>query len=184
MRITFQHLSEHAAIAFEKSLCRAEYRGNDIGRDIATVQFLQVVAPKFVFDENCSFHIDSIQKAAHIRRKVKRKIANHVGQLIVLAHLIARRREERKQYLLFRMTAFQHFNQRTSLLEFAQRRHMNPHIFGIAVDVFLQDAERACLSRNHQFRLPVAHGSHTHSRCIKRYRSIIDDVHLAIIELI
>ena len=111
----------------EKELVGSESGAYKIGRYMAFVKFVKIIPPDFIFHEDCYLGVSKVNKTFHPVRRVKREIANAVGPCIILAHFITGGREECEQYFIFGMLMFDFFNQRASLLEFAQRCGVNPH---------------------------------------------------------
>ena len=81
---------------------------------------VKIVIPKLILDEECHNRTNGTKKPAGIGYRVERQISNDVCTPVVFAYFIARRREECKQNLIFRMVSAQLLHQRTSLLELPQ----------------------------------------------------------------
>ncbi len=86
-----QHMSVGTAIPLEEYLSAAENGGNAVHRNTALVQFVQIVLPELVLDEECHTGIHDIQKLLHIAGLVERQITDDVCPPVILADLIARR---------------------------------------------------------------------------------------------
>ena len=78
---------------------------------------VEVVVPELIFDEVSHHRSDCPQEPTGIGNRIQWQIGDNVSPFVVLTHLIARRREERQQYLVFRMLTTQLFHQRASLFE-------------------------------------------------------------------
>lgn len=81
-------------IPFEEYLVGTEYRRHTVGGHMTVFKYVEVVIPKLILDEVCHHRAHQPQKPYGINRCVERQVADDVGALIILAHLIARRREE------------------------------------------------------------------------------------------
>ena len=113
------------------------------------LQDMQVVVPKLVLDEECHLRTYGSQKAACIANGVEWQIADDVGTLVVLAHLIARGREERQQNLDIWMFALHLLHQRTALLELAQRGSMEPYVAGLGIYLLAKHTDGLALAVPH-----------------------------------
>ena len=71
--VAMQHFPEQASVRAEKHLRGAENRRNDIGRNRSAMQFVEVVAPKFVFHEDSFLNIDGIEEATHFLRACRKE---------------------------------------------------------------------------------------------------------------
>ena len=84
------------------------------------LQNMKVVGPKFIFDKESHDRAHRAQKTTCVANGVYRKINDDVRSRIVLAHFIARGREESKQNLIFGMCLLDSLHDRPSLLEFSE----------------------------------------------------------------
>ena len=91
-----QHLAILLAVPAEEYLILTEYARHAIYWHSTMLQNVEVVVPELLLDEERHNRTHCTQEAARVANGVKRQIAHDVGTLIVLAHLIARRREEGK----------------------------------------------------------------------------------------
>ena len=91
-----QHLAILLAVPAEEYLILTEYARHAIYWHSTMLQNVEVVVPELVLNEECHNRTHSTQEASRVAYCVERQIAYNVGTLIVLAHLIARRREEGK----------------------------------------------------------------------------------------
>ena len=69
----------------------AEYCGEDIRGDALSAEFVQVVEPEFVLDKKDYVGMYLFNKSAGIAACVGRQVANHIGFVVVFAHLVTRR---------------------------------------------------------------------------------------------
>ena len=84
------------------------------------LQDMQIVVPKLVLDEESHHRVDGTQETASVSDGVERQISDDISTFVVLAHLIARRREECEQDLILRMILAQLFHERAALFELSQ----------------------------------------------------------------
>ena len=84
------------------------------------LQDMEVVVPELVFDEESHHGTHGTQEAAGIGDGIEWQIGDDVGTVVVLAHLVARRREERQQSLILRMFTAQLLPDGAPLLELAE----------------------------------------------------------------
>ena len=144
---------EHTAVApsvpLEEDLLGAEDARHAVGGYAAVLEHMQEVVPELVLDEECHHGAHDAQELARIAYGVDGQIADDVGSLVVLAHLIARGREEGKQYLVLGVLAAHLFHQRAALFELAQRRSMKPDVAVGWVNLLTQYTERLLLSAPH-----------------------------------
>ena len=136
-----EHTTILTSVPTEEDLVRTENAGHAIDGYAAVFQDMQVVIPELVLDEERHHGADITQEATGIGDGVQRQVADDVGAGIILAYLIARRREECQQDFVLRMILSQLFDQRTALFELSQRGSMEPHVLGVGVDLLLQDAD-------------------------------------------
>ena len=146
---TLQHVTVLTSVPAEEYLSRTEDAADAIDGYTTVFQDMQVVIPELVLDEERHHGTDGSQEATCIGNGVQRQVANDVGSGIVLAHLIARGREERQQDFVLGMILSQLFDQRTALFELSQRGSMEPHVLGVGVDLLLQDADGLPFSTPH-----------------------------------
>ena len=70
-------------------------------------QDVHVVVPELILDEERHHRSDGTQETACVAHRVERQVTHDVGSLVVLTHLIARGREERKQnFILGELVAY------------------------------------------------------------------------------
>ena len=150
-----EHTAVLASVPAEEDLIRTEDTRHTVDRHVAVLEDVEVVIPELVLDEERHHRTYRTEEADGIDGRVKGQIADDVGTLIVLAHLIARRREERQQNLVVRMLATQLFHEWTALLELTQRGSMKPHIARRGVYLLLQHAESSTLTTPHLAHLLV-----------------------------
>ena len=144
-----QHLGIAPSVPLEEHLVPAEDARHAVGGHTAVLQHMQVVVPELILDEERHHRAHRAQEAAGVAHGVERQVAHDVGARIVLPHLIARGREERKQDLVFGMDLAQTLHERTPLLELSQRGGVKPDVFGLGVKMFAQHAERGMLATPH-----------------------------------
>ena len=116
------------AVPAEEHLVRTEDTRDTINGNVAVFQDVQVVVPELILDEERHHRMYGTQEATGIGDSVERQVADDVSTLVVLTNLVARRREERQQYLVLRMLTAQLLHQRTALFELTQRGSMEPHV--------------------------------------------------------
>lgn len=54
------------------------------------MEHINIIAPELVFDEESGFGMRQSDEFAGVERRVERKVAHHIGPLIVFTHLVAR----------------------------------------------------------------------------------------------
>ena len=160
----FQHVGIVAAIPAEEDLVGAEDARHTVGRYAAVAEYVEIVIPELILDEERHHRSHRAQKAPCVADRVKREIANDVGSLIVFAHLIARRREEGEQDLVLGMLLADALHQRASLLELSKRGGMNPNVFGIGIYLLAEDVEGLVLPPPHLSHLFVEETGDDHSQ--------------------
>ena len=96
----FQHTPILPTIPAEEHLARTEDAAHAVGGHTAMFQDMEVVVPELILDEERHAGTHQSQEAARVAGGIKRQIADDVGSLVVLAHLIARWREECQQNLI------------------------------------------------------------------------------------
>ena len=121
-----KHRTHHTTIPFEEHLLLAENAADEIDRNIASVQFLEHVAPELILHEEHLLWLDDIDELHCLRFLVIRQVADDISTLVVLSHLITRRAEEGEQNLVFRIFLAELLDERTSLFEFAKAGCMKP----------------------------------------------------------
>ena len=115
-----EHTAILAAVPLEEYLVGTEDAADAIHGHVPVLQDVQVVVPELVLDEERHHGTDSPQEAARIGNRVERQVADDVGSLVVLAHLVAAGREERQQDFILRVVASQLFHEWSSLLKLTQ----------------------------------------------------------------
>ncbi len=150
-----QHASISPAVPLEEHLPWAEDAAHAIRRDATMRQDMKEVAPELVLDEESHHRAHQAKESDGVQTSVYRHVADDVGSLVVLAHLIARRREEGKQNLVLRMLLADAFHQGSALLELAQRSRMKPHVLGMRVHLLLQYLESLTLASPHLAHLLI-----------------------------
>ena len=98
-----------------------------IGGDVAAMQLAEVIAPDFILHEDSHLRLDQVEETLHPPGGVEGEIADAIGALPVLAHLITGGGEECKKDLHLRMLAADTFHEGSPLLELAERGGMYPH---------------------------------------------------------
>ena len=144
-----QYASVATSIPLEEHLFRSEDARHTIYRHLSVFEDVQVVVPKLILDEECHDWTYGTQETACIHDRVKGQIGNDICAFIVFAHLIARRREERQQNLIFRMFTLQLFHERTPLFKLTQRCSMKPYILRVRIHFLLDDANGPTFSTPH-----------------------------------
>ena len=162
---------EHAAILptipAEEDLPLAEDAAHAIDGHAPVFQDVQVVVPELVLDEEGHLGPYDAQEAPGIGDGVERQVADDVGSGIVLAHLVARRREERQQDLQFRTATAQLFHQRASLLKLPKRCGMEPYIVCLRVHLLAQHPEGVALATPHLAHLLVELAGDGHAQKVE-----------------
>ena len=86
-----QHAPILATIPLEEHLIRTENARHAIHGHIAMLEDMQIVIPELILDKERHDRTYQTQETNGIDGSVQRQIADDVGSLIVLTHLIARR---------------------------------------------------------------------------------------------
>ena len=122
----------HPPVRAEEHGVAAEDGRDDVGADLAAAQLREEVEPEFVLDEDGDLGVCGVEEPACIARGVDRQVEDVVGPGVVLPDLVARRREERDQDLVFGVRPAELFDDRAALLELSERGDMNPDdaVFG------------------------------------------------------
>ena len=123
-----QTMAVATTVPTEEDLIGAENTGDTIHWDVMMYQYFNIVAPKLVFDKESLLGASGTNEATCIQRRIERKIAHHIGIRVVLAHFIARGREESKQNFLLWVFSFETFHERTALFKLAERCSMEPNV--------------------------------------------------------
>ena len=137
---------------------------------------MQIVIPELILDEEGHHGPHRAQEAAGIGNRVQRQIAHDVGTLIVLAHLVARRREERQQDFILRVVAPQLLHQRPSLLKLAERGGMKPYVLGAGVNLLAQNRECLTLATPHLAHLLIEKAVNGNAGKIQIYDYVVHTV--------
>ena len=137
MSKAFQDRPIFSSVPTEEQLLRTEDGRNTIYWYIPTVQFRQVVFPELVFYKESHTRTGQFHKPTGIGRRIQRQVTYHIGPLIILPHLVSRRREESLQNLIVRITFPDFFNQRPALFEFSQGCRVKPDVFRLPVNTLL-----------------------------------------------
>ena len=172
-----EHLAEHAAPETEEYLLGAENGRDDVGGDAAVLEGAQVIAPKLILDKDGHRGLDDVKEFFDIGGQVKGQIDYRLDHAEVLAHLVARGREEREQDAGIGLLALDFLDERTSLLKLSQRRGVDPDVAAGRVKFALQCAETAALPAQHQFGFGVAHSGDFHRVAVGGDTQIIDRIH-------
>ena len=137
------------------------------------LQDMQIIVPKLVLDEECHHRMDCTQETAGIRDGIEWQVGNDISTFIVLADLIAGRREESEQDLVFRMLLAQLLHQGPSLLELSQRGCMEPDVLGTGIHFLAQDLECLALASPHFPHLLVEAAIDSNSKKIQIYNQVV-----------
>ena len=160
-----KHRTHHASIPLEEHLLLAEDAADEIDRDIASVQFLEHVAPELILHEEHLLWLNDIDELHCLRLLVIRQVTDDIGTLVVLPHLITRRAEEGEQNLVFRIFLAKLLDERTTLFEFAKACCMKPDDARIRTELpefshlFGEDCCPLVASHLHLHGLLLAHRS-------------------------
>ena len=133
---------------------------------MAVLEYVKVVIPELILYEERHHRTYGAQKTARIGDGVEGQIGHYICSGIVLSHLVARRREEREQYLVLRMSAAQILDEGPSLLELAQRGGMEPHILCLGINLLAQFPDGSALSLPHLAHLLAEQRAHGHTEQI------------------
>ena len=150
-----QHAAILPSVGTEEDLTRAEDAAHAIGRHPAMVQDMEVVVPKLILHEKGHDRAYRAKEATRVADGVDREVGDDVRPLVVLAHLVARRREEGEQDLVDGKLAAYGLHQRTALLKLAERRGMKPDIASRRIDPLLKHAKGCLLATPHLAHLRV-----------------------------
>lgn len=166
---TAQHLAEHASVGAEEYLPGPEYGRYDINGYPRFGELLEVVAPEFIFYEDCHRGAYGLDEATGVARRVKRQVGHRVDKRIVLAHFVARGGEEREQYLPVGVLAPQTFDEGASLLELAERRSVYPYRATFGGKGGLQTGESLLMALDHLFSLRIGQRYYPDRRLVEMY---------------
>ena len=109
-----------ATVPLEKNLAGAENAAHGVDGNAVAVEYVDVVAPKFVFDEDGDFGAREFDETAGGSGGVEGKVADDVGAFVVFAHLISRGRKEGEENFAVGMLVTQAFDERPPLFELAK----------------------------------------------------------------
>ena len=183
MRKTTQHPRIATGIPSEEYLLRTEDTGHAVNRDISVLQNMQVIIPKLVLDEERHHRTYQTQETESIERRIKRQVANDVSSLVVLTHLVTRRRKEGEQYLILRMQLTKAFHNRTSLFKLAQRGSMKPQVSCIRVYLLSEQAECIALATPHLPDFAVKKTGDDNAQHVEIYGYIVNHILFLILRL-
>ena len=91
----FQHGSILLSVRSEEDLVGAENARDAVNGYVAVAQYVQIVVPKLVFNEESHNRSHRAQELSCVRHCVDGQISYDVRLLVVLSHLVSRGREER-----------------------------------------------------------------------------------------
>ena len=123
----FQLLTEPNSIPTEEIGIGFKDKRNIEQRYAGIFQSPHIIEPKLILDEESRHKMVAFHPLCGMTRRIGRKVKHLVGQRVVLAHLVARRRKKRKQNLVLGKLLLQCLDNRSSLLELAQRGCMEPN---------------------------------------------------------
>ena len=180
MRYGIELLAEPTSIGFEEIGIGLENQRDVKQRNPSFLQCLHIVEPKLILDEKRCHKMMAIEPIVGIEGSIGRQIEHFIGQRIVLAHLITRRREERQQNLVLRIVALDGFDDGPPLFKLAQRSRMEPNPVTIVLRqrLFLEKVPSERLQFLHllaatfnpQLRLSIAKQRRdAHTQGIKQY---------------
>ena len=95
---------------------------------------MQISRPELIFDEDSHRRLQGVEKASGVGPGGEGQVIDAVRLGVVLAHFVARGTEERHHNLVLRLFPPQPLYQRTCLLEFANRRRVNPNQTATLID--------------------------------------------------
>ena len=148
-----QHRTILIPVPAEEYLPGTEDGTDAIDRHMAMAQDVEVVIPELILNEERLHRPHGTQESACVGEGIDGQVADEISTIIVLSHLVARRREERQQYLALWMHVAILLNDRPSLLKFSQRSSMKPSVFSIGIDVLLEVLYGLTLSTPHLLHL-------------------------------
>ena len=137
----------------EEPLLRTEDSGDTIGGDTPFLEFLQVCRPELVLHENSHRRTQCLNELFRVTTRSEGQVEHTVRRIVVLAHLVARGREERDDDFLLRVLALEPLYHRSRLLELAYRGGVKPHASAERVQLFRPLLEGFALSLYQQLRL-------------------------------
>ena len=168
-----EHLPIATSVPFEKHLTGTEDTRHAIERHLTMLEDMQVVGPELILDEERHDRSHRTQETAGIADGVDRQIAHDVGSLVVLSHLVARRREECKQNLVLWMVAADAFHERATLLKLTQRGSMHPDILRVVLDLLVKYAPGVMLAFPHRLHLLAEECGNPHADIVEGYKQIV-----------
>ena len=151
----------------EENLPWTEYARHTVCRYAAMLQYVQIVEPELILYEKGHHRPDGSQEANGMQTSVERQIADDIGSLVILSHLVARGREESKQYLVFGMFSAQLFHQWTALFKLTQRGSMKPYVLSILIHLLTQHTESSTLTAPHLAYLLVEQAVYHHAQLVQ-----------------
>ncbi len=115
-----EHPPEEAAPLAEEALAGTEDGGYEVSGDAAFVEFLEIVAPEFIFDEDGHRGADKVKEFADAAGGVEGEVDDGVDVGVVFSDFESGRGEKAQEDGDFGMFAAEAFDHGASLLEFAQ----------------------------------------------------------------
>ena len=106
LAVKMQNLPVTPGLVLKKQLIIPKDGRNQINRNPPEIGFMDVIIPKFVFDENGKRRFDQIEKCGHLLGRIERQITDNVGIRILFSHFIAGRRKKGQHYPVFGMFFF------------------------------------------------------------------------------
>ena len=169
-----EHTAILTAIPLEEHLIRTEDARYTIHGHSTVLENMHVVIPELVLDEESHHRTDGTKETTGVGDGVEGQVTDDVGPLVVLTHLIARRREKGEQDLVLRMVAAELFHQRASLLKLSQRGRMEPHVLRAGVYLLSEHTEGVALTAPHLTHLLVEATVDRHTQEIEIYDEVVD----------
>ena len=170
---TLQYAAIPASIPLEEHLLRSENARHAICRYVTVFQYVQVVVPELILDEECHDRFYCTQERNGVAPSVDGQVADDVRSLIVLAHLISRWREKGEQDFVFRMFLAYSFHKRPTLLELSERRRMEPDILGIVVNLVGESGQSPSLALPHGLDLLAEQTCNEDTKFVSMYNQIV-----------
>ena len=134
--VALQLLSKPFAVGLEEILRGSEDGREEIGRCGSALERLEVVEPEVVFDKEGNVGVHQLHQPSCVALGIWRQIDDDVGLIVVLPYLEAGGREECENDFVFGMQLAELLYDRSGLLEFAERRGVEPSYFGAVEFLF------------------------------------------------
>ena len=154
-----QHAGIFVTVGAEEYLVLPENTRHAVDGNLLVVEDVYIVAPELVLDKERHFGLSEADEFPRVQWRVERQVAHHVGSFVILAHFVARWREEREQDALLGVFAPQPFHEGASLFELAKGGGVKPHVASVAY-LAAQDAPGVPMAAYEQAGLAVEQRDH------------------------